>query len=326
LKILIIRLSSIGDIVLTTPVLRCIKNQQADITIHYLLKKKFKEVLIHNPYIDTFHYYEDNLWSLLFQLKKEKFDYIIDLHNNIRSHIISFFLCKKTYRLNKQTIHKWRIVQFKDITNPIKHITKRYLDVVNPLGIIDDGGGLEFYFDQENDKSAVIKNSFHPNYIVLVIGALKKTKQLPTNKLLAICKHISYPIVLIGGKAEKSIAEKIKIECGDKIYNTVGDYNILESASIIKNAQLIITPDTGMMHIAAAFGKIIISIWGNTVPEFGMSPYLPNDKNHIIEVKKLACRPCSKIGYNECPQGHFKCMNDINIDTISAIIKSVITG
>lgn len=96
-----------------------------------------------------------------------------------------------------------------------------------------------------------------------------------------------------------------------------------ESAALLKQASVVITHDTGMMHIAAAFQKKIISIWGNTVPDFGMYPYLNNEYRNsfkIIENNDLSCRPCSKIGFDKCPTGHFKCMNDLKMQEITASI------
>jgi ADP-heptose:LPS heptosyltransferase len=99
-----------------------------------------------------------------------------------------------------------------------------------------------------------------------------------------------------------------------------------ESADLVKKSKLIITHDTGLMHIAAAFKKKIISVWGNTVPEFGMYPYYGNSlaQNFQFEINGLRCRPCSKIGYAKCPRGHFKCMNQIKTDAIVASVKQML--
>ncbi len=118
--------------------------------------------------------------------------------------------------------------------------------------------------------------------------------------------------MLLGGKEDSQAADEIEKVLGDKIINACGKYNLNQSASLVQQAEYIITHDTGLMHIASALKKKVISIWGNTVPEFGMYPYLTEFK--IIENKELSCRPCSKIGYNKCPKGHFKCMNDLNLD------------
>ena len=136
------------------------------------------------------------------------------------------------------------------------------------------------------------------------------TKRLPVKKIISICKKISQPIVLLGGKQDISREYRIANAVGDKVFNACGKYSLNESAAFVKHAAKIITHcDTGLMHIAAAFKKEIISVWGNTIPEFGMSPYLSDPNSKIVQVKNLSCRPCSKLGFEKCPKGHFKCMN-----------------
>ena len=145
------------------------------------------------------------------------------------------------------------------------------------------------------------------------------------HKLKELCAAIDHPIILLGGKEDRENGEQIASVDPSKIYNSCGKFNINESADLVRRAKLIITHDTGLMHIASAFKKPIISIWGNTVPSFGMYPYFgalpadtPKDKlpYDIMEVKPLYCRPCSKIGYNKCPLGHFKCMEKISMQEV----------
>jgi ADP-heptose:LPS heptosyltransferase len=115
------------------------------------------------------------------------------------------------------------------------------------------------------------------------------------------------------------LADAIVAQTTTPIYNVCGTLALAGSAWVIKGADAVITPDTGMMHIAAAFNKRVISVWGNTIPAFGMYPFLPNhEQSYLSEVKGLSCRPCSKIGYAKCPKGHFNCMEQQDIPTIIA--------
>ena len=198
---------------------------------------------------------------------------------------------------------------------PKVHIVERYLDTVKPLGIINDEKGLDYFIEQaDNYDINTLPQSHSQGYIAFSIGGAHKTKCLSDNKLQSICKTIEKPIILLGGKDSFEIGETIEKENDTKVLNMCGKLTLGQSASLLKQASVVITHDTGLMHIASAFHKKIISIWGNTVPEFGMYPYLPNEpeKNIIIENKELKCRPCSKIGFNTCPKGHFKCMNEID--------------
>ena len=319
MKILIIRFSSIGDIVLTTPVVRCLKFQ-TDAEIHYLTKKNFKNILENNPYIKKNWAIEKNISEIIFELKQERFDLIIDLHNNLRSRLLSFQLGVKAHRFNKLNFEKWLLVNLKINILPKTHIVDRYINTVSSLNVKNDGAGLD-YFIPEKDvvKIAALTNNFTQtnSYIAFVIGAAHATKRLPENRIITICKNIAAPILLLGGKEDADRGKTISAASGGNVLNFCGLLNLNESASVIQQARKVITHDTGLMHIAAAFNKDIISVWGNTVPEFGMTPYFadsqqPKANSQIMEVKNLSCRPCSKIGFDACPKKHFNCMNEIS--------------
>lgn len=318
MKILIIRLSSIGDIVLTTPVIRCVKQQVPGAAVHFLTKAAFEPVLKSNPYIDKLHVFKGELKATAAELKKEQFDYVIDLHKNLRTLRIKLLLGVKNSSFNKLNIEKWLLVNFKINRMPPVHIVDRYLEAARPLGVKNDGKGLDYFLQNEYDLAELLPAS-HQKYAGFVIGGQHATKRLPQEKIIASCKRLNIPIVLLGGKEDMARGEEICQNMDGRVFNGCGRFNLDQSAFLVKMAQLIITHDTGLMHVAAAFNKPIISIWGNTVPEFGMYPY-KTDRHLLIEVKGLPCRPCSKIGYPKCPLKHFKCMYDTDLDPIGKFI------
>ena len=310
-KFLIIRLSSIGDIVLTTPVIRCLKEQAKDSEIHYLVKKQFLPVISANPFIDKFHCLDDNLSLVIQNIKEEHYDYIIDLHNNIRSFIIKFRTGIKTFTVNKINFRKWLIVNFKINWLPELHIVDRYMQTVKFFGVQNDGKGLDYFISQEEEVDLnSLPVSCRNGYIALVTGGKHATKQIPADNIIALCRLLHFPVMLLGGAEERPVGKLIAESAGENIFNACGNYNINQSAYLVKKALLLITTDTGLMHIGAAFKKIILSVWGNTIPQFGMYPYMPHSSSKIFEVKDLYCRPCSKIGYKKCPRKHFRCMKD----------------
>ncbi|MDF3076416.1 MAG: glycosyl transferase [Sphingobacteriaceae bacterium] len=316
LKILILRFSSIGDIVLTTPVIRCLKQQLPEAEIHYFTKKQFQTVLQSNPYVDRLHLLADDMRSCIQELKREKFDYVIDLHHNIRTKKIKYQLGVKSSSFNKLNIEKWLLVYLKINALPDKHIVDRYLQTVEFLGVKNDGKGLDYFLEKEHQLADLLPLTHQQQYIGLVIGAQHATKRLPTYKLIDVCRLSTLPVVLLGGKEDAARGEEISAAYGDKLYNACGKLTLDQSAFVVKMASRIITHDTGLMHIAAAFNKPITSVWGNTVPEFGMYPYRVSESK-IVEHKNLWCRPCSKIGYKKCPLGHFKCMNELDPEAIA---------
>ena len=329
MKILIIRFSSIGDIVLTTPVIRCIKQQVKGAEVHFLLKKSFEAVLENNPFIDKKHFYEDDLRKIIFDLKKENFDIVIDLQKNFRSFKIKSALGVKHFTFDKLNFRKWLLVNFKINFLPDKHIVDRYMESIKSLGVINDGFGLD-YFITKKDEEALndLPHSHKSGYLAWVIGAKHNTKMLPIDKMISIGLKLNSPVVLLGGAEDRERGEILANHDGTKFFNACGKYSLNQSAALVKNSKSVISNDTGLMHIAAAFKKEIVSIWGNTIPEFGMYPYFGEDiknqkskikniKSTVLEVKHLSCRPCTKIGFEKCPKGHFKCMKNIDEDVFN---------
>jgi ADP-heptose:LPS heptosyltransferase len=326
MKILIVRFSSIGDVVLTTPVIRCLKQQIKGVSIHYITKQSFSSILESNPYIDKIYTIEKNISEVAAQLKKENYDLVIDLHNNLRSRQLKATLGKKSKSFSKLNIEKWLFVNLKINRLPAVHIVDRYLDTVRSLNVKNDNNGLDFFIpEQDHVDLATLPIEFRQGYVGFVIGAKFATKRLPTEKIISIIQKLDLPVILLGGKEDVASGNVILSKLTSRpVFNACGKYNLNQSASLVKQARKIISHDTGLMHIAAAFKKEIVSVWGNTVPEFGMYPYygktLP--PHHTSQVSDLSCRPCSKLGFDACPKKHFKCMHDINEQEIAGFINS----
>lgn len=326
MKFLIIRFSSIGDIVLTTPVVRCLKQQVPNAEVHYLSKFSFHKVIASNPYIDKFHYLNNDWDLLMHQLKEEQFDYIIDLHHNLRTIKLKKELKVKSFAFSKLNIQKWLLTNFKINRMPAVHIVDRYMDTVKSFNVKNDGKGLDYFIPKEEETQQKDLPQAHAlGYIGIVIGAAHATKKLPVHQLTVLCAALDHPIVLLGGPEDRAIGDQIAAIDSIKIYNACGKFSINESADLVRKAKLIITQDTGLMHIAAAFKKPIISVWGNTVPAFGMEAYYGNNtqiQHSRFEVPNLRCRPCSKIGHDACPKKHFKCMELQNVNEIAKLAQS----
>ncbi len=325
-KFLIIRFSSIGDIVLTTPVIRCLRNQYPDAEIHFLTKHAFKGIVANNPYLNKIHTLGDSFELMLHELAIEEYDYIIDLHHNLRTLRIKKHLKHvKAFSFNKLNVEKFILTNLKINILPKKHIVDRNLQTVASLGVVNDGMGLDYFIPAlDTVKESDFPTSHMHGYIALVIGAALNTKKLPLHKLKELCAAIDHPIILLGGKEDYDEGKEIAKVDEIKIYNACGKFNLNESADLLKKSKLVITHDTGLMHMAAALQKPIISVWGNTVPAFGMYPYYGSKSNKqydVVEISKLWCRPCSKIGYQKCPLGHFKCMENIAVNDIVNLVR-----
>jgi ADP-heptose:LPS heptosyltransferase len=169
-KFLIIRFSSIGDIVLTTPVVRCLKKQIPNAEMHFLTKKSFAEIIEHNLNIDKKIYFEGDLNATIKQLKKENYDYIIDLHHNLRTFLIKLRLMKKSFSFNKLNFEKWMMVNFKINMLPQKHIVDRYFETIKKFKVENDGQGLDYFLTAEEEKAIQqLPASHQSGYIGFVI-------------------------------------------------------------------------------------------------------------------------------------------------------------
>lgn len=319
MKFLIIRFSSIGDIVLTTPVIRCLKKQVPGAEVHFLVKNSFRSVIEHNPYIDKLHVLAHSWELMIEELKTENYDFIIDLHHNTKTFRVKRALKKKSFSFYKLNIQKYFYTAFKINMLPKVHIVDRYLKTVKSFGVKNDGAGLDYFIAaHEETGKADIPTSHSAGYIACVIGAAHGTKRWPVHKWKEFCQKMDHPVILLGGEEDEKNGNEIAAIDPVKVYNACGKFRINESADLVRKAKMVITNDTGLMHIAAAFKRPIISLWGNTVPSFGMTAYYGNApvSDVIMQTNKLWCRPCSKIGYKKCPLGHFKCMEKIDVNEV----------
>ena len=300
---------------LTSLVVRCLKNQIKNSEIHFVTKQQFSFILKSNPNIDKVHVLDESFGELITELEKENFNYIIDLHHNFRSARLKRNLKVKAFSVNKLNLQKMLLIRFKINRLPQKHIVDRYLETAAELKIENDGKGLEYFIpENEKFKKTDLPQPFQKGFVAFVIAGTYNTKKLPVEKISEICQKIDYPVILLGGKSEFSEGEKVLSQSKGNVLNYAGKIRLNQSASLVRDAKLVLTNDTGLMHIAAAFQKKILSFWGNTVADFGMVPYQPHLASKRLEVENLNCRPCSKLGFQKCPRKHFRCMNEIDIN------------
>lgn len=325
MRVLLIRLSSIGDIVLTTPVVRAL-HQQAGAEVHVLVKKSFAPIWQANPYVHQVHTLHREISEIIPQLRALQFDYIADLHKNWRSLHLRLVLRRRGRSFPKLNLQKWLLTQFKWDLLPRRHIVHRYFEAVRPLDVHYDGQGLDWFFPKGHHLSHLSLGIPSKGYAAFAIGAAHATKRLPFGKMERICRLLHSPVVLLGGPAESEDGTQLARLAGDHVYNLCGKTDLHGSAAVMQRADVVLTHDTGMMHIAAALRRPIVSVWGNTIPEFGMYPFYPDDTSvpwQAIQVASLPCRPCSKIGYHRCPKGHFHCMQQLDEVTIASAVEAM---
>lgn len=320
-KILIIRLSSMGDIILTTAFVRQLRKKFPHARIDYLVAKQFAEILKYNPHLDNVFEYDKNadneeIGRLKTSISADigRYDYIIDLQKNIRSIRFRRNLGEKVLSIKKHRLHKLSLVYFK---KPLihKHVAENYFDTAEPLGIIDDNDGLEIWLKGEKKYEKNYHNDIDKLKISIAPGAHFPTKRWPAARFCDLIKKIKIKynahLRLIGGREDEKIAHEIENSLNFEVDNYVGKLSILGSTEAISQSDIVITNDSGALHIASARRKPVLAFFGSTVTQLGFSPWrVPHE---IAEVD-INCRPCSHIGRKSCPKGHFKCMNEISSD------------
>ncbi|MCQ2269988.1 MAG: glycosyltransferase family 9 protein [Bacteroidales bacterium] len=314
-KILIIRFNAIGDIILTTPVIRAIHHQIKQAEIHILVNQKYQNVLANNPYISKIHTYSNNKNQVVEQLKTEQFNFVLDLQNTRKSHKICHQLNLPHSSFNKLKIKKLIYTRLKINTLPLNHIVDRYFDAAKPLLIVNDGQGLDFNIPEtEKFNTDNLPIFFEDGFIAILLDADKGTKKIPINKLMEIIPMLLKPVVLIGDKNSSAIGDELVNRLGDRVYNICGQLSVNQYASLIDQSLCVLTGDNDYMQVAAALRKPICSLWGSSIPEFGNYPYMPTDRElfRMFEICSIKCRPCGKRGFRKCPHRNFKCMNRIS--------------
>ncbi|NNE28397.1 MAG: glycosyltransferase family 9 protein [Saprospiraceae bacterium] len=323
-RILVIRFSSIGDILLTSPVVRAL-NKQLGAEVHFLTKAKFHQLVKFNPHIQQVHFLTDSLSAIIGELQGFNFDYVVDLHKNYRSRMVIRALKAPHFSFDKLNLEKWLMVNLNINRLSGQHLVDRYFQGLSGLGVQPDKEGLEFFFEEEFSTLPEIIE-LPDKYFALALGAAHPTKQMPESLIRKIITSLPGKIALLGGQQEISLGEVLEESYPDKVINCAGKTSLLQSARVIQACQVIITPDTGMMHMAVALKKPVVVVWGNTIPDFGMFPYYPGhpEKFVNVEVPGLNCRPCSKLGKTSCPKGHFDCMNKIEVMEITQAVNTLI--
>lgn len=309
-KLLIVRLSSLGDILLTTPLIRTIKKKYPDIETDFLLRKEYYDLLKLNPYINNIHLFdndESETNKLRSVIQKNNYDLVINLQNNIRSKKLLKNHDSEIVSYKKNNFKKFLLVRFK--INKLKNappVSEKYARTIKDFEL--DNEGLDLFTNNE---------SFHfdtdtKNLVGLCPGAKHFTKRWSKNyfiKLGNLLEQNGYQVVLFGGKNDKQLCNEIKSELSNAI-NLSNDDDILQTAADMKMCKTIFCNDSGLMHTATAAKVPVIAFFGSTVREFGFTPY--KSKSIVLENNNLSCRPCSHIGRGKCPKKHFKCMLDIS--------------
>ena len=306
-KLLLIRLSSLGDVLLTTPLIRAVKKQNPQVNIDFVVNEQFADLLSQNPRLrKIYRFNPENSEKLSKLLNENAYDTIIDLQNNFRSKRLLKKINAPVSRFNKRDIEKFLLVHFK--INRLKNappIPVRYAQTIDKISL--DNKGLELF----TNKQANSKLNSSEKFIGLCPGAKHFTKMWPEDYFLELARLLeknNFSVVLFGGRDDKLICDEIESKL-ESALNLCNDNDILQTAADMIRCKVIYCNDSGLMHTATAVNVPVITFFGSTVKEFGFTPY--KTKSIILENNSLTCRPCTHIGKDHCPKKHFKCMMEL---------------
>jgi lipopolysaccharide heptosyltransferase II len=343
-KILLIRFSSMGDIVLSSPLIRALRTAYPVAQIDFILKREYAELLKYNPHLSSLIELRSDdpaeLKGLRAGVHRERYDAIIDIHNSLRSRYVRTFAGARYVKVvRKRVIERFFLVRFKsNFYRQAVPVPERYLETVRKFGVRDDGGGLEIFVPEEITQSvATLLGKYKLEKYSTILGMAPMAKHFTKRWLperyvelgARLAREKGAKILILGSKAESDscgdIAQMINARAGSNAAESLaGRITLLETAAVLDHCTLLISNDTGIMHLGAARKKAVVAIFGSTVREFGFFPF--RTPGIVLERSGLECRPCTHIGLNRCPKGHFRCMKEIEVDEVAAATRTLLAG
>jgi lipopolysaccharide heptosyltransferase II len=341
-KILVIRMSSIGDIILTTPLLRATKKEFPEAGIDFLTKKQFQQLMEHNPNIrraiglDTGKGFL-GLLRLIKELRQEHYDLVVDLHVSMRS-ILVRYLCgaRMQRRAQKYSLQRRLLKWFR--INLLKNkppVAERYFTALEDFKVRPDGLGPEVYvsrLDQARAKKYLDHAGLSDRILIgLAPGASKFTKRWPVENFVAagvrLARDLDAGVLVLGGEDDQKLCEELssllKAAGVGSVLNLAGELSILQSTAAISRVKVLVSNDTALMHLATASDTPVVAIFGPTAKAMGFFPY--SKKAVVVEKEQLNCRPCSLHGDNACPKKHFKCMKEVAPEQVIAAAEKLLS-
>ena len=319
-RVLVIRFNSIGDLILCSPVIRQLNKSGYE--VDFLVKENYKYIVKDNPCISKLITYQGNFWECLKILRSRRYDHIIDLHNNLRSRLFTAALLKPVSRFQKKPLEDFLLTRFSNFRTQRKHVVFRFLETLKPLiSEIPESPKLEYH----GLGDLPVGFELPDDYVAVSIASAFATKDIPEDHLLKVFNSLPHQFVLLGSMKDLPLADRLIAQASNaNVFSAVSILNLHQTASVIEKASVLLTGDSGLMHMASALGTATVSVFGSTHPILGYTAFhKPEIQDSIIQNNVLNCRPCTKQGRNGCPKGHFKCMRDISVEELLAKVEQM---
>jgi heptosyltransferase-2 len=326
-RILLIRLSSLGDILLTTPVLRLLREHCPQAKIEFLVKAAYQDVLRAHPCIDRLILFSDqqSLGQTLRQLRQTRYDVVFDLHRTLRSRLICQGLpasLKLTY--NKRVLRRLLLVRLRwNTLSAMTPVPELYAAPLRRLGIDTKLPAPEMHLApgcrdaMRQHLAQVFPAAAGRPLLALAPGARWATKRWPEERFAtvgqALGERYRAGVIILGDNQDTAFAQTLCQQLDVPVFNACGKFSLMQTAALLQQCRLLLCNDSGLMHMATALNIPVVAVFGPTVEEFGFYPFRAPAR---VVSSSLSCRPCSTKGSRHCPKGHHQCMLHVSTDQV----------
>jgi heptosyltransferase-2 len=331
-NVLAVRFSSIGDVLLTTPLLRAIRASYPASRITFLTKAVHAPLLSHNPHVTQVIGIESktSLTAFAGRLRSDGYSHLLDLHDSLRSRALRALVPGHWTTYPKHRLARTLLIHGKRDWYPDwKPVAERYFSAARQLNVTPDGGPPDFFLGpgskQEVEQWLESTQLGQRRPIVAVApGAAHATKRWPAGHWEALIRRLrddGFDVVIVGGPDDQVVAAVLTAQtCG--VISAAGRFGLQGTGALLQRSVALISGDTGVMHMATGVGTPVLALFGPTVRQFGFFPYSPAAR--VIELD-LACRPCSSKGGPRCPLGHHRCLGDISPEIVLGSLREMVS-
>lgn len=336
-RLLIIRLSSLGDVVLTTPILHLLRAQYPRAQIDFLTRPAYQDLVRAHPGVDRVLLFEPEagFCATLHTLRQTRYDLVLDLHRTLRSRLFVYGLrARRRMTYGKRTLRRALLVRLGwNTLRAMTPIPARYAAPLRRLGLTAPLVGPAVYLTPESQDAmrAYVQQAWPgqpvPPLIAVAPGARWPTKQWPVARFAQAVQHLAQAqraaVVVLGSAEEQPLAQALAQQLSVPVLNSAGQLSLMHTAALLQQCRMLLSNDSGLMHLATALSVPVVAVFGPTVQEFGFYPF--QARAEVVSAA-LDCRPCSTKGSLTCPRGHHQCMQHVTVPQVVAAAQRLWEG
>lgn len=332
-NVLAVRFSSIGDVLLTTPLFRAIRHRHPAARITVLTKQAYAPLLSHNPHLDRVIGVapDRSLTSVAAELRAGKYTHRLDLHDSLRSHMLRTLVPGQWRSYPKHRVARALLIYAKrNRYRDRRPVAERYFSAAGNLDVAPDGGPPEFVLGAEAEREAsdwLAKAGIGQGRPMIAVapGAAHATKRWPLEHWRALIRRLvaqGFDVSIVGGADDAALGEELSPIAGERVVSAAGVFGLQGTGALLRRSAALVCGDTGVMHMATGVGTPVVALFGPTVEAFGFFPY--TNRASVLELT-LSCRPCSSKGGPRCPLGHHRCLIDIDPESVYGRVRRFVT-